>query len=216
MTNDKMIRFGQVEMSVAEVAKLADDPSVVSAVEKRAASDAAEETEKRTAPAMERLSSVVTGMLAKTQLTAEDLGKIRFTIGDDGKAYAEIRMATRSRSGAPSERFGGFTQSVLKAHSVKRFVQLGKHGKLLAEASDGAGICTIQRIPFAGQAKHNADANHAFAGCDRKTCTTANHGDNADRLTYAQRSTLSDDGWSVEYIDGKRERLAALEWDTTP
>lgn len=216
-TNEpNVFKFAGVEMSAAQVAKMSDDPAVVKAVESVARRDEADKTAERTAPALDKLSTLVTQMLAKTQLTPADLSRLRFGVGDDGKAYAEIRTATRSRNGAPSERFGGFTQSVLKAHNVKRFVQLGKHGKMLAEASDGAGICTVESIPFAGQAKHDADANHASAGCDTKTCTVANHGDNADRLTYAQRGKLAENGWHVEHNDGKRAKLDTLDWDTTP
>lgn len=219
--NGIIAKFGQVEMTATDLAKLSQDPSIVAAVEKKAAVDAASAANERVAPALDKLSTLVTKLLAATQLTPADLNRIRFTIADDGKCYAEYKVAGRSRNGQPSERFGGFTQSVLKAHGVKRFVKLGQHGKLLAEASDGAGICTVEGIPFAGQAKHDADANHKSAGCDRAKCTTVNHGDNADRLTYAQRGVLGADGggiggWHVEHADGKREKLAALEWDTVP
>lgn len=147
--------------------------------------------------------------------TVGDLNRMTFTIATDGKCYADYRHAGRPRSGEPSIKFGGFTKSILTAHNVKRFVKLGSHGKILAEAADGRGICEAEHIAYANQ--KDSAANHGWAGCDASACSVKIHGDNANRgATYDARSKLGDDGWSVEYEDGKRESVAALDWNPTP
>ncbi len=211
--------FMGVEMDAATAAKLSELPAAaalntsVTADVDRAAID------ERLSTFLGKASTFMTKQLAQSALLPSDLARIRYTIADDGKCYADYQHAGRARNGTPSERFGGFTQSVLKAHGVVGFVKCkpAKNGGWLKTdgeiATDGAGICTVESIPFAGQAKHDADANHASAGCARSKCTVANHGDNADRLTWNQRSALGENGWHVEYADGTRENVSALEWD---
>lgn len=216
--SDKTVRFLGVEMAEETAAKLAqvDDGALAKQSDSIDKSVERDETDTRLEPFIGRASVWMTKQLAQNAITPADLSRIRWTMAEDGKCYAEYAHAGRGRTGNPSDRFGGFTQSVLKAHNVKRFVKLGKHNKIVDEADDGAGICRAEHIPFAGQAQNgDADNNHVWAGCDRQTCTVACHGDNANRVqTYDRRKTLGESGWSVEYNDGKRANLATLEWHT--
>ncbi len=221
---DKTVKFMGVEMSEVQAAKMAElNPELVKSNERKQADSDRDKIDERTAPAFAKIDKMLTNLLAdpKSGLLLTDLDRIRSSLADDGKVYSEYRHAGRPRSGEPSERFGGFTQSILAAHNVAQFVKLAKAksgtGWLkapLESAASGADICVVERIPFAGQAAHDADANHAFAGCERAKCSVVNHGDNADRLTYNQRETLGADGWHVELKDDSRVNLADVAWDS--
>ena len=214
MTNT--VKFLGVEMDVetADALKSVDGLETKdTAIATEADRDAIDERMADTLVTFTRAAGRV--LASATPPTVADLNRMVFTIAEDGKCYADYRHAGKPRSGEPSIKFGGFTKSILASRNVKRFVKLGQHGKMLAEAADGRGICQVEQIPFAGQAQNNdGDNNHKWAGCDTKTCTVACHGDNANRAcTYDQRDKLGADGWHVEYTDGKRESIAALDWN---
>ena len=210
------VKFLGVEMEESTAAALAGVDGL-STKDKSIAADAERDAvDERIADTLVAFTRTAGRVLASAKPpTVADLNRMVFAIAADGKCYADYRHAGKPRSGEPAIKFGGFTKSILAAHNVKRFVKLGAHGKILAEAADGMGICEAEHIAFAAQ--KDADANHTWAGCDVKTCSVNRHGDNANRgATYDARKAHGDNGWHVEYADGKHQNVAELDWNPAP
>ncbi len=170
--------------------------------------------DKKLQPVLDKLAKFYTKLIASSAITFEQLQRTKNEIGTDGTIDVEYRHTGSARSGKPSKRFGGTTQSVLKSAGVSEYVLVGARGKILQTEPDGAHVCAAVGWPYAGQAAHDSDKNHADAKCDTKTCKSACHGDNSNRQVFNKRVELGALGWCVKMTDGTKIKLDDTELDS--
>ena len=200
--------------TVVATSELMGDPDVQAIVANKAQTKERDALDKSLAPALITLGKFYTKLIASGKITFEQLQRTKNEIGTDGTIDVEYRHTGSARSGKPSKRFGGTTQSVLKSAGVVEYVLIGKRGKILQTEPDGAHVCAAVGWPYAGQATHDKDKNHADAKCDRKKCTSACHGDNSNRQVYNNRAELGTLGWAVKMVDGTKIKMDDTELDS--
>lgn len=218
-------RMGDSQVSKKETVKFADgtvvptselmgDPDHQALAASKAQAKTRDLLDKSLAPVLAAIGKFQTKLIASGKITFEQLQRIKSEIGTDGTIDVEYRHTGSARSGKPSIRFGGTTQSVLKSAGVVEYVLVGKRGKVLQTEPDGAHVCAAVNWPYAGQAAHDADKNHADAGCDRKKCASACHGDNSNRQVFNKRVELGALGWAVKMTDGTKIKMDDTELDS--
>ncbi len=200
--------------TVVATADLMGDPDHQALAASKAQTKEREKLDKSLAPTLTAIAKFQTKLIASGRITFEQLQRIKSEIGTDGTIDCEYRHTGNARSGKPSKRFGGTTQSVLKSAGVAEYVLVGSRGKILQTEPDGAHVCAAVGWPYAGQAAHDKDKNHADAKCDRKKCTSACHGDNSNRQVYNNRVELGALGWCVKMTDGTKIKLDDTEIDS--
>jgi len=200
--------------TVVATADLMGDPDHQALAASKAQNKERTALDKKLQPSLDKIGKFYTKLIASGAITFEQLQRTKSEIGTDGTIDVEFRHIGSARSGKPSKRFGGTTQSVLKSAGVVEYVLIGKRGKILQTEPDGAHVCAAVGWPYAGQAAHDADKNHADAKCDRSKCTSACHGDNSNRQVYNNRAELGNLGWAVKMTDGTKIKMDDTELDS--